>query len=47
LLIATLAPGYIITYFGYIPIFFLMGILHPLAFLGIALLIRKVRVINN
>ncbi len=47
LLIATLAPGYIITYFGYIPIFFLMGILHPLAFLGIALLIRNVRVINN
>ncbi|HEX9972973.1 MAG TPA: MFS transporter [bacterium] len=47
LLIATLAPGYIITYFGYKPIFFLMGILHPLAFLGIALLIRNVRVINN
>lgn len=46
LLIATLAPGYIITYFGYIPIFFLMGILHPLAFAGITLLIRKVRVIN-
>jgi ACS family hexuronate transporter-like MFS transporter len=46
LLIATLAPGYIITYFGYIPIFFLMGILHPLAFVGITLLIRKVRVID-
>ena len=46
LLIATLAPGYIITYFGYIPIFFLMGILHPLAFLGISLFIRKVRVIK-
>ena len=46
LLIATLAPGYIITYFGYIPIFFLMGILHPIAFVGISLLIRKVRVLN-
>jgi ACS family hexuronate transporter-like MFS transporter len=42
LLIATFAPGYIVTYFGYLPIFFLMGILHPLAFLGIKLLIRNV-----
>jgi len=42
LLIATLAPGYIVTYFGYVPIFFLMGVLHPLAFAGILLLIPEV-----
>jgi ACS family hexuronate transporter-like MFS transporter len=44
LLIATLAPGYIITYFGYVPIFFLMGILHPLAFLCISLLIKDAKI---
>ena len=41
LLIATLAPGYIITYFGYVPIFILMGILHPLAFVAVHLNIKK------
>jgi len=46
LLIATLAPGYIITYFGYVPIFFLMGALHPLAFVGIAIFIRETRMEN-
>jgi len=45
-LIATLAPGYIITYFGYLPIFVLMGVLHPLAFLGITILIKDVRLIK-
>ncbi|MBN1779629.1 MFS transporter [bacterium] len=41
LLIATMAPGYIVTYFGYVPIFILMGILHPLAFLAVHLNIKK------
>ena len=41
LLIATMAPGYIITFFGYIPIFVLMGVLHPLAFIGIKYLIPR------
>lgn len=44
LLIATFAPGYIVTYFGYIPIFLLMGILHPLAFIGIHFLIKDVKI---
>jgi len=43
LFIATLAPGYIVTYFGYVPIFFLMGILHPLAFVAIAILVKGKR----
>ena len=41
LLIATLAPGYIVTYFGYVPVFILMGILHPLGFIAIHLNIKK------
>ena len=41
LLLATLAPGYIVTYFGYIPVFILMGILHPLAFIAIYLNIKE------
>ena len=40
ILIAGLAPGYIIEYLGYIPIFILMGILHPIAYLAIRLLIK-------
>jgi ACS family hexuronate transporter-like MFS transporter len=39
LIIATMTPGYIITFFGYIPIFVLMGVLHPLAYIGIKYLI--------
>ncbi|MBN2102992.1 MFS transporter [bacterium] len=41
LLIATMAPGYIVTYFGYVPIFVLMGILHPLAFIAVHVNIKK------
>lgn len=41
LFIATLAPGYIVTYFGYIPVFILMEILHPIAFIAIHLNIKK------
>lgn len=41
LLIATWAPGYIVTYFGYIPVFILMGVLHPLAFIAIYLNMKK------
>lgn len=32
LLFATLLPGYIVEYFGYVPIFVLMGVLHPIAY---------------
>ena len=46
LLLATLAPGFIITHFGYVPIFVLMGILHPLAYLSIKILIRNERVVG-
>lgn len=49
ILFATLAPGYIITYFGYSPIFILMGVMHPIAFLVIAkfVLIKKQEVNNG
>lgn len=41
ILIAALAPGPIIKYLGYIPIFMLMGILHPVAIVFVHLLIKK------
>ena len=47
LLLATLAPGFIITYFGYIPIFVLMGMLHPLAYLSIKFLIRNEKILGG
>jgi ACS family hexuronate transporter-like MFS transporter len=40
IVLSSLAPGYIIKYFGYIPIFILMGLLHPLALLVIHYTIR-------
>lgn len=39
--ISTLAVGYIVTYFGYLPIFILMGVLHPTAYVCVHFLIRK------
>ncbi len=38
--LSSFAPGYIITYFGYVPIFILMACLHPLAFVIIHLTIK-------
>ena len=40
LLLSTVAVGYIVSYMGYVPIFILMGILHPLGFLFIYLMVR-------
>ncbi len=47
LLLATLAPGFIITYFGYIPIFVFMGLLHPIAYFSVHMLIRDDKVIGG
>jgi ACS family hexuronate transporter-like MFS transporter len=47
LLIATLAPGYIVTYFGYVPIFILMGVLHPLAYFVINTFIREKDILKS
>jgi ACS family hexuronate transporter-like MFS transporter len=41
-IIATMAPGYIVTYLGYTPIFILMGVLHPLAYIFVHFFIREV-----
>jgi ACS family hexuronate transporter-like MFS transporter len=41
IIIASLAPGYIVTYFGYVPVFILMGVLHPFALVCIHLLLRR------
>jgi ACS family hexuronate transporter-like MFS transporter len=30
-LLSAIVPGFVITYFGYVPVFVLMGVLHPLA----------------
>lgn len=46
ILISGLLPGFIIHYFGYVPIFMLMGILHPLAFLALQLLLRDVKTLE-
>ena len=39
--VSTIAVGYIVTYIGYIPIFILMGVLHPAAYLCVHFLIRR------
>jgi ACS family hexuronate transporter-like MFS transporter len=41
IILSSLAPGFIITYFGYIPIFIMMACLHPLAFIAIHLTIKN------
>lgn len=43
---SALIPGFIIEYFGYVPVFILMGIMHPLAYVAIKLLIKQVRQIE-
>lgn len=40
-LISSYAAGLIIKYFGYVPIFIMMGFMHPLSLLFIHLLVRK------
>ena len=40
-LIAGLAPAFIVQYFGYVPIFILMGVLHPVAIIFVHLFIKK------
>ncbi len=42
-LISTFAVGHIVTWFGYTPIFIIMGLLHPLGMLCILLLVREKR----
>ncbi len=41
ILLSSLAPGFIVKYFGYTPILIMMGLLHPLAILCIHLTVRK------
>ncbi|UCH62042.1 MAG: MFS transporter [Fidelibacterota bacterium] len=38
-LLSALIPGFVVQYFGYIPVFVLMGILHPLAYLVVRSLV--------
>ncbi len=40
-LIAGLVPAFIVQYFGYVPIFILMGVLHPVAIVFVHLFIKK------
>jgi len=46
IVLSSLAPGFIITYFGYVPIFIMMACLHPLAFIIIHLTIKHKEAIN-
>ncbi len=41
IILSSLAPGFIIKYFGYVPIFILMACLHPFAMLCVHLLVQK------
>ncbi len=41
-LFSAIIPGFVITYFGYAPVFILMGLLHPLALLGVHLLMGRI-----
>jgi len=41
-LFSALIPGYVITYWGYVPVFVLMGVLHPLALLVVHLLMGRI-----
>jgi hypothetical protein len=34
-LLSALIPGFVVQYFGYVPVFIMMGILHPLAYIFI------------
>ncbi len=40
-LFSAIIPGYVITYFGYVPVFVLMGVLHPLALFCLHLLMGR------
>jgi ACS family hexuronate transporter-like MFS transporter len=40
-LFSAIIPGYVITYFGYAPVFVLMGVLHPLALFCLHLLMGR------
>lgn len=40
-LIAGLVPAFVVQYFGYVPIFILMGVLHPVAIVFVHLFIKK------
>lgn len=39
ILFSALIPGFVVQFFGYIPVFFLMGLLHPLAYLFVRTLV--------
>jgi ACS family hexuronate transporter-like MFS transporter len=41
-LFSSVIPGYVITYWGYVPAFILMGVLHPLALLVVHLLMGRI-----
>jgi ACS family hexuronate transporter-like MFS transporter len=42
LLISALIPGYVIQHFGYVPVFVLMGVLHPLALAVVHLIMGRI-----
>ncbi len=46
-LFSAVIPGYVITYFGYAPVFVLMGVLHPLALLAVHRLMGRIQPIQE
>ena len=43
ILFSALIPGFLVQYFGYVPVFILMGFLHPLAFIVIKVFIKTIK----
>ncbi|HYM12625.1 MAG TPA: MFS transporter, partial [Bryobacterales bacterium] len=41
-LFSAIVPGFVITYFGYVPVFILMGVLHPLALVCVHVLMGHI-----
>ena len=43
IIFSALIPGFVVQYFGYMPVFILMGFLHPLAYIMISIFIKEVK----
>jgi len=41
MLFSTIAVGYIVTYFGYLPMFIIMSLMHPIAITAIHFLVKS------
>ena len=47
ILLSALIPGFVVQYFGYVPVFILMGVLHPLAYVFVKYLVSYDKVYQD